>query len=269
MRTVVSGTCLQGIIHLNDTLLLGPTGLWEFVSVVITEASIERGYLWRRSEEESSLLRSQEGKQLLPHLLLFFSYSPHSFLSPLLSMPSLPTPLSLSSSLPCFSASSLFISLPCLCLTPTLLLLFITRSLLCTVYLVQAQRNQIRKGMIFVHPAMSPGQFRFIKNPVFLHVGMRIVFRERRAKAFCKITMQDLPLPLWPRQTSGSGTVKHHKVPHMHHGTGGGQSKGRRGHGGKGHVHHLPHPFTSGRRRRAESTESFWTSRAVCRPQCW
>lgn len=33
--TVVSGTCLQGVIHLNDTLLLGPTGLGEFLPVVI------------------------------------------------------------------------------------------------------------------------------------------------------------------------------------------------------------------------------------------
>ena len=33
--TVVSGTCLQGIIHINDTLLLGPTLLGEFVPVVI------------------------------------------------------------------------------------------------------------------------------------------------------------------------------------------------------------------------------------------
>ena len=33
--TVVSGTCMQGMIHLNDTLLLGPTGLGEFLPVVI------------------------------------------------------------------------------------------------------------------------------------------------------------------------------------------------------------------------------------------
>ena len=33
--TVVSGTCMQGVIHLNDTLLLGPTGLGEFLPIVI------------------------------------------------------------------------------------------------------------------------------------------------------------------------------------------------------------------------------------------
>ena len=32
---MVSGTCMQGVIHLNDTLLLGPTGLGEFLPVVI------------------------------------------------------------------------------------------------------------------------------------------------------------------------------------------------------------------------------------------
>lgn len=31
----MSGTCMQGMIHLNDTLLLGPTGLGEFLPVVI------------------------------------------------------------------------------------------------------------------------------------------------------------------------------------------------------------------------------------------
>lgn len=33
--TVVSGTCLQGVIHVNDTLLLGPTSLGEFVPISI------------------------------------------------------------------------------------------------------------------------------------------------------------------------------------------------------------------------------------------
>ena len=32
---MVSGTCMQGVIHLNDTLLLGPTGLGEFLPIVI------------------------------------------------------------------------------------------------------------------------------------------------------------------------------------------------------------------------------------------
>ena len=32
---MVSGTCLQGIIQLNETLLLGPTGLGEFIPVII------------------------------------------------------------------------------------------------------------------------------------------------------------------------------------------------------------------------------------------
>ena len=33
--TVVSGTCMQGVIRFNDTLLLGPTSLGEFVPVTI------------------------------------------------------------------------------------------------------------------------------------------------------------------------------------------------------------------------------------------
>ena len=33
--TVVSGTCMQGVIRMNDTLLLGPTPLGEFVPVAI------------------------------------------------------------------------------------------------------------------------------------------------------------------------------------------------------------------------------------------
>ena len=33
--TVVSGTCMQGVIHMNDTLLLGPTSLGEFVPVAV------------------------------------------------------------------------------------------------------------------------------------------------------------------------------------------------------------------------------------------
>lgn len=35
MGTVVSGTCMQGVIRMNDTLLLGPTPLGEFVPVAI------------------------------------------------------------------------------------------------------------------------------------------------------------------------------------------------------------------------------------------
>ena len=33
--TVVSGTCMQGVISLNDTLLLGPNFLGEFIPVAI------------------------------------------------------------------------------------------------------------------------------------------------------------------------------------------------------------------------------------------
>lgn len=33
--TVVSGTCMQGVIHMNDTLLLGPTSLGEFIPVAV------------------------------------------------------------------------------------------------------------------------------------------------------------------------------------------------------------------------------------------
>ena len=33
--TVVSGTCMQGVVRLNDTLLLGPNGLGEFLPVVV------------------------------------------------------------------------------------------------------------------------------------------------------------------------------------------------------------------------------------------
>lgn len=35
MGTVVSGTCLQGMISLNDTLLMGPNSLGEFLPVAI------------------------------------------------------------------------------------------------------------------------------------------------------------------------------------------------------------------------------------------
>ena len=38
--TVISGTCMQGVIKLSDTLLLGPTSLGEFVPVPIR--SIQR-----------------------------------------------------------------------------------------------------------------------------------------------------------------------------------------------------------------------------------
>lgn len=33
--TVVSGTCLQGVISLNDNLLMGPNSLGEFIPVAI------------------------------------------------------------------------------------------------------------------------------------------------------------------------------------------------------------------------------------------
>ena len=32
---MVSGTCLQGLVHMNDTLLLGPTSLGEFLPVAV------------------------------------------------------------------------------------------------------------------------------------------------------------------------------------------------------------------------------------------
>ena len=38
--TVISGTCMQGVIRLSDTLLLGPTSLGEFIPVPIR--SIQR-----------------------------------------------------------------------------------------------------------------------------------------------------------------------------------------------------------------------------------
>lgn len=31
----MSGTCMQGVIHINDTLLLGPTSLGEFIPVAV------------------------------------------------------------------------------------------------------------------------------------------------------------------------------------------------------------------------------------------
>ena len=79
-------------------------------------------------------------------------------------------------------------------------------------------------------------RFRFIKGPEFLHVGTRMVFRERRTKAVGSITKI---YPHRPGQPTGvSSAVKHHKISHYHSTGGGGRSKGRRGRGGRGRYHY-------------------------------
>ena len=97
--TVVSGTCMQGVIRLGDTLLLGPTGIGEFIPVAIRGIQRKRLPVQEVKGGQTASFALKKVTVVLisptphPHALSFVPCSPPS--PCFSSLPSLPHPSSL------------------------------------------------------------------------------------------------------------------------------------------------------------------------------
>lgn len=162
--TVISGTCMQGVIRLSDTLLLGPTSLGEFIPVPIR--SIQRKRLpvteVRGGQTASFALKKIKRNQIRKGMVMVAKeLQPTAcweFLGDILVLHH-PTTIS-----PKYQAMVHCGS---------------TRQ---TATIVSMNCEHLRTG------DKATCRFRFIKNPEFLHVGARMVFREGRTKAVGNVT---------------------------------------------------------------------------------
>lgn len=212
--TVVSGTCMQGVISLNDTLLLGPNFLGEFIPVAI------RGIHRKRlpvKEVRGGQTASFALKKIRRNLIRKGMVMMHPAANPT----------------PCweFEGDILVLHHPTT-ISPKYQAMVHCGSTRQTATIISMDKEHLRTG------DKATCLFRFIKNPEYLHSGTRMVFREGRTKAIGNIT-KVFPYTSGITQSSTTPSqamkLKPSQIPKM--GLSTGRSKGRRGRGTKGHVH--------------------------------
>lgn len=169
--TVVSGTCFTGVIHVNDTLMLGPDALGEFKPVVIK--SIHRKRLpvkeCRGSQTASFALKKIKRSELRKGMVLVSEK-----LNPQASWD--------------FEAEILVLHHPTT----------ISINYQAMVHCGSIRQTATIKSMSLQHLRTGDKAlvtFRFIKHPEYLRQGMKLVFREGRTKAIGTITQANLKLP--------------------------------------------------------------------------
>ncbi|VDK72984.1 unnamed protein product [Litomosoides sigmodontis] len=175
--TVVSGTCIAGIISLNDTMLIGPNPYGEFIPIPIK--SIQRKRMpvskIRCGQTASFSIRKLSKKEVRKGMVL---------LSP---------KIAIFSSVE-FDADILILHHP---------------TTIAENYQAMVHIGSIRQTATITHmtkTVLRTGDrdivtFKFIKNPEYLSVGSRMVFREGRTKAVGTIAKVYPYTPALPRQT--------------------------------------------------------------------
>ncbi|NXD13132.1 GTPB1 protein, partial [Nothocercus nigrocapillus] len=185
--TVVSGTTLRGLIKLNDTLLLGPDPLGNFLPIAVK--SIHRK---RMPVKE---VRGGQTASFALKKVRCFTLVPISECSQELS---------------CSQTASA--NLSCLLSQHSKITKNFCRSLHCgsirqTATILSMDKDCLRTGdKATVH-------FRFIKTPEYLHIDQRLVFREGRTKAVGTITKllqttNNSPMNSKPQQIKMQSTKK-------------------------------------------------------------
>jgi len=162
--TVVSGTCLGGTIRVNDTLLLGPDALGNFISVVIK--SIHRKRLpvkgVRGGQTASFALKKIKRSQLRKGMVMVSSkLEPKACWE--------------------FEGDILVLHHPTTISVKYQAMVHVG-SIRQTATIISMSKEHMRTG------DKASVRFRFIKNPEYLRNDMRLVFREGRTKAVGSIS---------------------------------------------------------------------------------
>lgn len=157
--TVVSGTCLQGIIRLNDTLMLGPDALGHFISIAIKSIHRKRMNVAevRGGQTASFALKKIKRSQIRKGMVL---------VSPELNPKA------------CWEFDGEIVVLH----HPTTISSKYQAMVHCgsirqTASILSMSKDMLRTG------DKARVRFRFIKHPEYLRPGQRLVFREGRTKA--------------------------------------------------------------------------------------
>lgn len=157
--TVVSGTCLQGVIRLNDTLLLGPDALGHFIPIAIKSIHRKRMNVAevRGGQTASFALKKIKRSQIRKGMVL---------VSPELNPKA------------CWEFDGEIVVLH----HPTTISSKYQAMVHCgsirqTASILSMSKDMLRTG------DKARVRFRFIKHPEYLRPGQRLVFREGRTKA--------------------------------------------------------------------------------------
>lgn len=210
--TVVSGTCMQGVIHLGDTLLLGPTWNGEFQPVPIR--SIHRKRLpvreVRGGQTASFALKKYKRNAIHKGMVMVASeLNPQACWE--------------------FEGDILILHHPTTISTKYQAMVHCgsTRQ---TASIIYMNKEHLRTG------DKASCKFRFIKSPEYLNPGTRMVFREGRTKAVGNVTKIYPVVPGVPVSKLKSTKPLHQArklLPGETHKTGGGRGRRR---GGKKHA---------------------------------
>ncbi|KAH0616890.1 hypothetical protein JD844_028343 [Phrynosoma platyrhinos] len=174
--TVVSGTTLRGLIKLNDTLLLGPDPLGNFLPIAVK--SIHRKRMPVKEIKRSSIRKGMV--MVSPRLNPQASWE--------------------------FEAEILVLHHPTT-ISPRYQAMVHCGSIRQTATILSMDKDCLRTGdKATVH-------FRFIKTPEYLHIDQRLVFREGRTKAVGTITKllqttNNSPMNSKPQQIKMQSTKK-------------------------------------------------------------
>ncbi|CEF71646.1 Dgp-1 [Strongyloides ratti] len=161
--TVISGTCISGVVSLNDTMLLGPDPVGKYITVPIK--SIHRKRLpvscVKAGQTASFAMRKIPRKDVRKGMVL---------LSPTI------TPISCYE----FVAEIVILHHPTT-ITFNYQAMVHVGSVRQTAQIIKMGKDVLRTG------DRDVVTFRFIRHPEYLRLGTRLVFREGRAKAVGKI----------------------------------------------------------------------------------
>ncbi|KAK6110109.1 Elongation factor Tu GTP binding domain family protein [Brugia pahangi] len=174
--TVVSGTCIAGMISLNDTMLIGPNPYGEFIPIPIKSihrkrmpvSKIRCGQTASFSIRKLNKKEVRKGMVLLsPKMVVFSSVQ--------------------------FDAEILILHHPTTIAENYQAMVHIG-SIRQTATIVRMTKTVLRTG------DRDMVTFKFIKNPEYLSVGSRIVFREGRTKAVGTVAKVYPYTPALPKQ---------------------------------------------------------------------
>ncbi|KAF2363867.1 Transcription factor GTP-binding domain [Trinorchestia longiramus] len=182
---VVSGTCIKGVIRVNDTLLLGPTGMGEFVPMPIKSIHRKRMPVRevRGGQTASFALKKIKISEVRKgQVLIDASLNPASCWE--------------------FKGEILVLHHPTTISTKYQAMVHVgpVRQ---TASIMAMDRDCLRTGdKAHVH-------FRFIKHPEYLQPGLKMVFREGRTKAVGKV------LEVIPKAAPAHQQHRNHKINKM------------------------------------------------------
>lgn len=213
--TVVSGTTLKGVVHLNETLLLGPDPLGRFQSVQIKSIHRKRMPVKQvhAGQTASFALKKQVKRSDIRKGMVLLSQSigdPQSCWE--------------------FEGEILVLHHPTT-ISPRYQAMVHCGSIRQTATIVEMSMDCLRTGdKALVH-------FRFIKNPEYVRPGMRMVFREGRTKAVGKV-VRILVTPGGPGAAKKPQKPQRHQHGHhqQHDGQNSGDSKHQKKNFGEKHA---------------------------------